>query len=131
MPSLANCALVANHVQLSKLLYFAQLSKSHSCMVCKKQASMTRKCHAQPTVNSEIFVRVYFRETLHMRSFVKNKILAKSEITLSFTDIGKSCPSHNFLASQIHVCLLTLFTKIKFSQKFLDLQYPKHPKKET
>ena len=43
------------------------------------------------------------------------------EITLSFTDIGKSYPSHQSLMSQI--CLLTLFAKIKFSRKFPDLQY--------
>ena len=34
------------------------------------------------TVNSEIFARVYFRETLE-----------NGKITLSFTDIGKSCIS--------------------------------------
>ena len=44
--------------------------------------------------------------------------MAKS---LSFTDIGKSCSSRDFLTSQI--CLLTLFAKIKFSRKFLNLQY--------
>ena len=34
------------------------------------------------TVNSEIFARVYFSETLHLRSFMKNKNLAKNgEIT--------------------------------------------------
>ena len=37
------------------------------------------------------------------------------EITLSFTDVGKSCPSSYFLMSQIY--LLELFTK------FLNLQY--------
>ena len=35
--------------------------------------------------------------------------------------MGKSCPSREFLASQI--CLLTLFAKIKFSRKFPDLQF--------
>ena len=43
------------------------------------------------------------------------------EITMSFTDAGKSCPSRDFIVSQI--CLLTLFAKIKFSRKFPDLQY--------
>ena len=42
------------------------------------------------------------------------------EITLSLTDIGKSYPSGEFLTPQI--CLLTLFTKIKFSRKFPNLQ---------
>ena len=56
-----------------------------------------------------------------MLSFVKIKSLGNVEITMSFTDICKSCPSRKFLASQI--CLLMLFGKIKFSRKFPDLQY--------
>ena len=40
--------------------------------------------------------------------------------TLSFSDVGKSCQSHGFLRGK---CLLTLFAKIKFSQKFPNLQY--------
>ena len=55
--------------------------------------------------------------------FRENTILAKWRINLSFTDIGKSCPSHDFLT--YHICLLTLFAKIKFSRKFPDLQYSK------
>ena len=35
----------------------------------------------------------YFRETSHMRSFVKIKSSRNGEITLSFTDICKSCLS--------------------------------------
>ena len=45
----------------------------------------------------------------------------KGEITLLFTDIGKSCPSSKFLMSQL--CLLKLFAKIKFSLKFPNLQH--------
>ena len=46
-----------------------------------------------------------------MQGFMKIKCLRKGEINhLSFTDIGKSCPSRDFLTSQI--CLLTLFAKI-------------------
>ena len=56
-----------------------------------------------------------------MQSFVKIKSLRNGEITLSFTDAGKLCPSREFLVSQI--CLLTLFMKIKFSRKFSDLHY--------
>ena len=56
----------------------------------------------------------YFRETLHMRSFVKRKSSQNAEITLSFNDICKSCHSREFLASQM--CLLTLFANIKFSR---------------
>ena len=52
---------------------------------------------------------VYFRETSHMRSFVKIKCSRNIEITLSFTDIRKSYPSREFLASEI--CLLMLFAK--------------------
>ena len=51
---------------------------------------------------------------------MKIKSLRNSEITLSFTDIGQSCPSHEFLTLQI--CLLTLFAKIKLLQIFLKLQ---------
>ena len=56
-----------------------------------------------------------------MQSFVKIKSSRNGEITLSITDICKSCASRGFLASQM--CLLTLFVKLKFSQKFPDLQY--------
>ena len=55
-----------------------------------------------------------------MRSFVKMKSSRNREITLSITDIGKSCHSREFLTSYVY--LLTLFAKMKFSQKFPDLQ---------
>ena len=45
------------------------------------------------TVNPEIFMRVYFRETSHLRSFLKIKASRNGEIILSFTNIGKSCLS--------------------------------------
>ena len=50
----------------------------------------------------------YFHEASHI--FVKIKSSRNGGITLSLTDIGKSCPSHNFLMSQI--CGLMLFAKI-------------------
>ena len=56
-----------------------------------------------------------------MRSFVKIKFSRNGEITLSTTDIGKSNHSREIFRSQ--VCLLTLFAKVKLSQKFPDLQY--------
>ena len=56
-----------------------------------------------------------------MQSFVKIKSSPNAEITLSFTEMGKSCHSPDFLLSQI--CILTLFAKIRFSRKFPDLQY--------
>ena len=48
------------------------------------------------TVDSEIFARVYFRETSHMRSFVKIKSSRNCEINLSFTDKGKSYLCRDF-----------------------------------
>ena len=56
-----------------------------------------------------------------MRSFVKIKSSQNGDITLWITNIGKVCPSCDFLKSQ--VCLLTLFAKLKSSRKFPDLQY--------
>ena len=44
------------------------------------------------TVNLKFFARVYFRETL----LRENKSSRNGEIFLSFTDIGKSCPSREF-----------------------------------
>ena len=64
---------------------------------------------------------LYFRETSHMRSFVKIKPSRNGKITLSFIDKGKSCLICVFFTSLI--CLLMLFAKIKFSRKFPNLQY--------
>ena len=72
------------------------------------------------TVNSEIFARVYFLETSHMRSFVKLNTSRNGKITLLFTDISFLCPSREFLMSQI--CFLMPLAKIKFSRKFPNLQ---------
>ena len=73
------------------------------------------------TVNSDFFLQgFYFCETSHKGSFVKMKSSRNDEITLSFTDKGKLCPSRD-LTSQI--CFLMLFTKIGFLGKFLNLQY--------
>ena len=55
-----------------------------------------------------------------MRSFEKLKSARNDEITLSFVDIAKSCPSREFLA--LLICLLMLFVKVKFSSKFPNLQ---------
>ena len=54
-------------------------------------------------------------------NFMKINLLSKGEMTLSSTDAGFSCLSHEFLTWQI--CLLTLFVKIKFSRKFLNFKY--------
>ena len=50
-----------------------------------------------------------------MRSFVKIKSSRNGEITLSFTDIGKSSPCPEFLLLQI--CLLLLFAQSKILAK--------------
>ena len=50
-----------------------------------------------------------------MPSFAKIEPSRNGEITLSFTDVGKSCTSREFF--------LTLFAKIEFSRKFSNLQY--------
>ena len=52
-----------------------------------------------------------------MRSLVKIKPSRNGEITLSFTDVGKSCHSRD-LTWQIHASLLSLFAKNKFSRKY-------------
>ena len=67
------------------------------------------------TVNLENFVRVVFSRNFAYAKFPENKILANGKIILPITDIGKSCHSHELLTSQI--CFLTLFAKIKNSQK--------------
>ena len=67
-----------------------------------------------------ILARVLFSRNFAYAKFCE-KSLQNAEITLSFTNISKSWPRREFLASQI--CLLTLFAKIKFSRKFQDLQY--------
>ena len=45
----------------------------------------------------------------------------KNSLCCLLINIGISCPSREFLTSQI--CLLMLFAKIKFSRKFANLQY--------
>ena len=82
---------------------------------------MRKVCLVLFTVNSEIFTRVLFSRNFAYAKFVKIKSSRNSEITLSFTNAGKSCLSLVFLVSQI--CLLTIFAKIKLSRKFPDLQY--------
>ena len=64
-----------------------------------------------------------FHEGFILRSFVKMKSSGNREITLSITDIVKSCP--NSECFNVANLSLTLFAKIKFSRKFPDLQYAK------
>ena len=58
--------------------------------------------------NFRNFLEGLIHKTWQMQSFVKIKPSQNGEITLLFTDIGKSCPSCNFLMWQIHVCLADL-----------------------
>ena len=67
------------------------------------------------TVNSEIFARVYIRETSHILSFMKIKSSQNGKITLLFTDIGKSYLSREFLMS--HICLLSYLQKLNSWEK--------------
>ena len=63
---------------------------------------LQKKTKYRPSsVNLEIFARINFRETSHMRSFAKIKPPQIGDITLSFTDIGKSCPVRDFFTSQM------------------------------
>ena len=55
-----------------------------------------------------------------MWSFMKTISSRNEEITVSFIDVGKVRPSHEFLKLQI--CLSTLFAKVKFLRKCLNLQ---------
>ena len=61
------------------------------------------------TLHSKIFVRVLFSrnftEGFIFKKLLENKTLTNGKITMSFTDVGKSCPSREFL---------TLFAKINF-----------------
>ena len=82
---------------------------------CRPETSSWALSKAVNTVDSEFFARFYFRET-SLRCFVQIKPSQVDEITLSFTDIGKSRPCREFLTSQIYV--ITLFAKIEYSQNF-------------
>ena len=64
------------------------------------------------TVNSKIFMRALFSQNFpYARSFAKIKPLQNGEITLSFTDEGKSFQSRKCLRHK-YVGLLALFAKI-------------------
>ena len=62
-----------------------------------------------------------FCEGFIFAKFRENKTIAKWLNYPVVSCIRKPCPIHEFLMMQID--LLWLFTKIKFSQKFLNLQY--------
>ena len=66
---------------------------------------------------------MYCRFGNFREGFKKIESSQNGEITLLFVNMAKSCLSHDFLMLQI--CLLTLYAKIKFLQKFPNLQCPK------
>ena len=69
----------------------------HLLHLLKYHNSYMHWCLGTYTVNFEIFPRVfYFRETSHMRSFVKIKSSRNDKITMSFVNIAKACPSRAF-----------------------------------
>ena len=71
------------------------------------------------TVNSENFAFL-FRYTLHMHSFAKLKHYRNDKITISFTNKGKSCPSHDFNVANM---FLMSFAKLKLSRKIPNVKY--------
>ena len=62
----------------------------------------------------------YFRNISLMRKFGKVKPSQNVEDTLLFTDVGESCPSCEYLTSQI--CLLMLLSKTEFSHYILNFE---------
>ena len=58
---------------------------------------------------------------LQISEVSRKKNPLKMAKSLSFTDIGTPWPCREFLMPQI--CLLMLLAKMKFSRKYLDLQY--------
>ena len=63
-----------------------------------------------------IFVKLCIFTKLRICEVSRKKSSRNGEITLSFTDEGKSCPSRYILKLQI--CLLTLFPNINSSKNF-------------
>ena len=57
------------------------------------------------TVNSKIFARVLLSRNFAYAKFRENKSSRNAEITLSFTDIDKSCPCREFLPRRPQICL--------------------------
>ena len=70
--------------------------------------------------NSEIFVRILFSWKFSDAKLLRIKPSGKGQIILLITDGGTSCSSHKFWTAQ--TCLSALYAKIKFLQKYLNLQ---------
>ena len=57
---------------------------------------MNNFCCSFITVNSEIFASVLFSQNFTLGKFRENKSSRNGKITLSFVNMAKSCPSHDF-----------------------------------
>ena len=66
-------------------------------------------CKFENVCEDFIFVKL---RICNMRSFMKIKTSQNGQVTLSFTYVGKSCPSHEFLTRKMS--LLTIFAEFKF-----------------
>ena len=86
---------------------FRETSHMRSFVKIKSILSLLGYCKFGNFREGFIFAR------FHMRSIVKIESSRNGKITLSITDIGKSCTSREFLEPQEY--LLTLFAKIKLS----------------
>ena len=67
------------------------------------------------SVNSEIFAGGGV-------IFARLREMEKKTLSFTYEHVGESDPSRNFSVTW-QICLLMLFAKIKFSRKFLNLQY--------
>ena len=108
---------------MENLYDILEFSTGFGCMcvlLTTKALDETALMHLLPaytSVNSENFAKVLFSQNFaDTRSFVKIKTLRNEEITLQFTDVGKSCPSHKFLMSQS--CMLMLFLNFNAISEF-------------
>ena len=97
-PLLLNCMQTSkasySEINVRNIFYQSSIAQ-HRC----KEFSKTIKGLLY-TVNSNVCKGFLFRETSLMRSFVKIKPLRNGKITLSFTGVGKSCLSREFLSGQ-------------------------------
>ena len=103
-----------NHIA-GNLMHWLKYESLHVILVFKS-TFLTSMLTYQSVLESNNFARVfilyiwkflqgfYIRETWHMQSFVKIKSSQNGKITLSLTDIGKSCISDEFLTSFNSIC---------------------------
>ena len=75
------------------LIQLGLVSRCH-ILVCKISHELVGRY--DHTVILEIFLRVLFSRNFADAEFREIKTLQNGEITLSFTDVGKPCPSREF-----------------------------------